>query len=42
MAIDHSDLAAIDAPAVRRWLRRGLDMAEIESRRAFRMRERQI
>jgi hypothetical protein len=34
-------LSAVEAPAVRRLRRRGLDLGEIEARRALRMREGQ-
>ena len=39
MAVEHRGLVAIETPAVRRLGRRGLDMREIEARRALRMRE---
>ena len=42
IAVEHGGLVAVEAPAVGRFLRRGLDLGEIEARRAFRMRERQI
>ena len=42
MAVEHGGLAAVEAPAVRRLRRRGLDIGEIETRRALRMREREI
>ncbi len=41
MAVEHGDLVAVEPPAVGRFLRRGLDLREIEARRAFRMREGQ-
>ena len=39
MAVEHRCLVAVEPPAIRRRLRRGLHMRQIEARGAFRMRE---
>ena len=42
VAVEHGGLVSVEAPAVRRLLRRGPDVGEIEARLTFRMRECQI
>ena len=41
VAVEHGGLVAVEAPAVRRLLRGGANIRQIEARLAFRMRERQ-